>query len=247
VPSADISRLHLPFVVLALAPAALLVARPGSAPAAQPPSSPVVDAIQQTLRATVMIEGNGVYGAGILVDPRRALVVTNYHVVQEMHEPRVTSFGGRGGTGRVVASDSRRDIALLSVPALRDAEATALVWGDAALLRPGQEVYAIGTPRKLPFTVSRGIVSYVGRQVEGGSYLQVDMNINDGNSGGPVISPSGDLVGIMSFIYRNSQGLSFALPITELRTAFPNVFGPTQREDAVVSARHEQHEQHDQH
>jgi S1-C subfamily serine protease len=70
--------------------------------------------------------------------------------------------------------------------------------------------------------VSRGIVSYVGRQMEGARYLQVDMNINDGNSGGPVVSASGEIVGMMSFIYRRSSGLSFALPTSEIVSAFPN-------------------------
>jgi serine protease Do len=93
--------------------------------------------------------------------------------------------------------------------------------GDASHLQPGEEVFAVGMPRKLPFTVSRGVVSFVGREMEGARYLQVDMNINDGNSGGPVVTSNGEFVGIMSFIYRRSQGLSFALPTNEILAAFP--------------------------
>jgi S1-C subfamily serine protease len=65
-------------------------------------------------------------------------------------------------------------------------------------------------------------VSFVGRPVEGERYLQLDMNINDGNSGGPVVAPNGDVVGVMSFVYRRAQGLSFALPTSEIARAFPS-------------------------
>src|SRR5204863_177219 len=65
----------------------------------------------------------------------------------------------------------------------------------------------------LGFTVSRGIVSYVNRELDGARWLQTDLPINDGNSGGPVINARGELVGMMSFILRGAQGMSFALPV----------------------------------
>jgi serine protease Do len=93
--------------------------------------------------------------------------------------------------------------------------------GDVSRLRAGDEVYAIGAPRKLAFTLSRGVVSYVGRELEGRRWLQVDMAINDGNSGGPVFTRDGELMGVMAFILRRSQGLSFAVPIGDALDAFP--------------------------
>ena len=195
-----------------------------TAPASQydaPPADPV-SAVAAGLRVSVMIEGGGTYGAGILIDPPNGIVMTNQHVVQDMHTPKVTAYDGRTGVGVVLAVDKERDIAVLSVPALVTPELAAPRLGDAAHLAPGEEVFAIGMPRKLPFTVSRGIVSYVGRQMDGERYLQVDMNINDGNSGGPVVSARGELIGMMSFIYRKSQGLSFALPTSEIARAFPS-------------------------
>jgi serine protease Do len=141
-----------------------------------------------------------------------------------MHTPRVTAYGGRTAVAAVIAVDKARDLALLSVPDLANPDLPPPRIGHGLHLRPGEEVYAVGMPRKLPFTVSRGIVSFVGREMDGARYLQVDMNINDGNSGGPVVSGTGELIGMMSFIYRRSQGLSFALSTTEIAAAFPNRF-----------------------
>jgi serine protease Do len=138
-----------------------------------------------------------------------------------MHMPKVSAYDGRTGPATILGIDKARDLALLQVPALLTPGQSPLRLGDANRLRPGQEVFAVGMPRKLPFSVSRGIVSVVGRPMDGERYLQVDMNINDGNSGGPVVTATGELVGVVSFIYRRSNGLSFALPATEIAAAFP--------------------------
>jgi serine protease Do len=179
------------------------------------------DSIGAALQLAVSLEGDGSYGAGILIDPPAGLVLTSHHVIEEMTAPRATSYDGRGGVATVVARDRIADLALLSVPNLRSPNLAAPRFADPASLRPGDEVFAIGSPRRLPFTVSRGIVSYVGREMEGARYLQLDMAINDGNSGGPVLTRKGEIAGVMSFILRRSQGLAFALPMSYAVTAFP--------------------------
>ena len=92
----------------------------------------------------------GVYGAGILVDPAHGLILTNQHVVQEMHTPKVSAYDGRTGPGVVLGVDKVRDIALLSVPALVTPGLPAPRLGDMTRLAPGEEVFAVGMPRKLP-------------------------------------------------------------------------------------------------
>jgi S1-C subfamily serine protease len=168
------------------------------------------DIVAPALRQTVLIEGDGVYGSGILLLPKRGLILTNWHVIEDMKAPRITFFDGRTGTGRVLEVDRALDLALLEGP--QSDESPPRI-GDAIDLRAAQTLYAIGSPRKLGFTVSRGIVSYVGRQMDGTRYIQTDLAINDGNSGGPVINGRGEVVGIMTFILRRSTGLAFALPI----------------------------------
>ena len=120
-----------------------------------------------------------------------------------------------------MASDVKRDLAIVQAPGLVFPDMPPPRLGDASHLRPGDEVFAVGMPRKLAFTLSRGIVSFVARELEGTAFLQVDMNINDGNSGGPVVDSTGEVVGVMSFIYRRAQGLSFAVPTSEVALAFP--------------------------
>jgi S1-C subfamily serine protease len=209
-------------VCLLAAPAS---ARPPEQPAGSSPTrlaaaTDVRDAVAHALEFTVTIEADGVYGAGILVAPSEGLVLTAHHVIEEMHTPIVTFIDGKSAPARILESDRVLDVALLQVPPQQRA---APVLGDAIALRPGEEVYAVGYPRKLGFTVSRGIVSYVGRYMDGARYLQTDLPINDGNSGGPVVNARGELVGMMSFILRRAQGISFALPANYAPHRFPRL------------------------
>src|SRR5262249_24582327 len=157
----------------ALISLAFLTSRPAPASTAVPLTVSPADA---ALHAAVMIEGDSIYGAGVLIDPHRGLVLTSHHVVQDMHTILLTGYSGRTSTGTVLAKDTQRDLALVQAPGLVSPDAPPRL-GDAKHLRPGDEVFAVGMPRKLAFTLSRGIVSYVGRELEGTGYLQVDMNI----------------------------------------------------------------------
>ncbi|MFH0899522.1 MAG: trypsin-like peptidase domain-containing protein [Pseudomonadota bacterium] len=178
------------------------------------------DPVEQLLRATVAIDGNGVYGAGILIDPRRGLILTSHHVVEDMRKPLATMKDGRASEAVLIASNRKLDLAVLSAPGLKSTSQPPPRLGDPTKLRPGEEVFTIGSPRQLPFTVTRGIVSFVDRPMEEARYLQLDMAINEGNSGGPVFNSRGEIVAVMSFILKRAQGLSFALPISYVTTAF---------------------------
>ncbi len=179
-------------------------------------------AVARALAVSVTIEGGSVFGAGLLVDPARGLVLTARHVVETMEHPQVSFPDGTVATATILDSDRRLDLALLQVAPQKRPRA---LLADAASLRPGDELYAIGCPHHLAFTVSRGIVSFVGRLLDGVRWLQSDLPINDGNSGGPVVDASGRVVALMSFILRRGQGLSFALPINEALARFPQLAG----------------------
>jgi len=163
--------------------------------------------VRGALDWSVTVEGDGVYGAGVLIDPARGLVLTCRHVIAEMKQPRVTFADGAAFPATLLDSDGTLDVALLRVPPQRR-PAPALGEPDG----PGEEVFSVGCPRHLAFTLSRGIVSFVGRVVDGVGWLQTDLPMNEGNSGGPVVNARGQLLGLMSFVYRNGNGLSFALP-----------------------------------
>lgn len=96
------------------------------------------------------------------------------------------------------------------------AGARPLPLGDAMDLRTGDRVVFIGTPEGLDFTVHEGIVSHSIRSVLGLGYLQIDANVNSGNSGGPLLDPQGRIVGIVSAKVTDADGLGFALPVNYL-------------------------------
>jgi serine protease Do len=171
------------------------------------------EGVARALGYTVVIEAGDRYGAGVLVAPERGWVLTSGHVVGSNANVEVAFWDGVKVSGRVSRRDDRLDLALITVP--RQARPAPIV-GDSRALRPGDELYAIGNPRRLGFSVARGIVSYADRAIGDARYVQTDLPINPGNSGGPLVNARGELIGVMSFVLRQAEGLSFAIP---LRTA----------------------------
>jgi S1-C subfamily serine protease len=158
---------------------------------------------------TVAVRADQSYGAGVAVE-RAGFVLTNLHVVDGAKAITVTSFGAEPVTAELVDSDRSLDLALLRTSAPLP---NAAIVGDSKALGVGDEVMAVGSPRKMYFSVSRGMVSFPNRFLDGVEYIQTDLPINVGNSGGPLVDRQGNVVGVVSFILRDSQGISFALPI----------------------------------
>ena len=143
-------------------------------------------------------------------------ILTNYHVVQGAREVIVRLMDRRQFTARIVGTDKSTDLALLKV----DAQGLkAVKIGDTRKLRPGQWVFAIGSPFTFDYSVTAGIISAKGRNLQSEQYvpfIQTDVAINPGNSGGPLFNLDGEVVGINSQIYSQSgsfQGVSFSIPI----------------------------------
>ena len=154
-------------------------------------------------------------GSGFIVDAE-GHVVTNNHVVDGATKVVVTLDDGRELNARVVGRDPRTDIAVLQVEA--GAKLPFLSLGDSDKARPGDWVVAMGNPFGLGGTVTAGIVSARGRDIGAGPYddfLQVDAPINRGNSGGPLFSTDGSVVGVNTAIFSpsgGSVGIGFAIP-----------------------------------
>ena len=154
-------------------------------------------------------------GSGFVISDD-GYVLTNNHVIDGADDVTVTLSDRREFKAEVVGSDETYDIALLKI------KADGLSWlrtGDSHSLQPGQWVVAIGSPFGLDHSVTAGIVSAVGRANRSQQYvpfIQTDVAINQGNSGGPLLNTSGEVVGINSQIFSNSggyMGVSFAIPI----------------------------------
>ncbi|EIC23504.1 Do family serine endopeptidase [Thiorhodovibrio frisius] len=167
-------------------------------------------------------------GSGFIIDPA-GLIVTNNHVVQGADRIRVTLNNGDEYPAQLLGRDPKTDLALIKIDA--PAPLTAVQLGSAEGARVGDWVLAVGNPFGLGGSVSAGIISARGRDINSGpydDYLQIDAPINRGNSGGPLFDASGRVIGVNTAIFSPSGGnigIGFAIPaetvadiVTELRT-----------------------------
>ena len=159
----------------------------------------------------------GAVGSGFLISAD-GFVITNNHVVEGADQIQVTLNDRRVFDAEVVGLDEPSDIALLKLEA---ADLPFVEFGDSEAVRVGDWVLAIGSPFGLEFSAAAGIVSAKGRSVPGNSaynymaFIQTDVAINQGNSGGPLFNLEGDVVGINSQILSStggSNGISFSIP-----------------------------------
>ena len=156
-------------------------------------------------------------GSGFIVSAD-GYILTNAHVVADADEVTVRMTDRREYPAKVIGVDQRSDVAVIKIegknlPVVRI--------GDPSKLRPGEWVLAIGSPFTFENSVTAGIVSAIGRSMPGENnnivpFIQTDVAVNPGNSGGPLFNLNGEVVGINSQIYSRSggyMGISFAIPI----------------------------------
>lgn len=161
-------------------------------------------------------------GSGFLVDAD-GTIVTNNHVIEHAKSVSVTLEDGTVLPAKIIGRDPGTDLAVLRVKAGH--KLSYLQLGDSNDVRVGQWVIAVGNPFGLSGTVTAGIVSARGRDIGDGplntNFIQVDAPINRGNSGGPLLTQDGKVVGVNSAIYSptgGSVGIGFAIPSSTVRT-----------------------------
>jgi serine protease Do len=167
------------------------------------------------------------FGSGFIVSDD-GYVLTNHHVIAGMSEIQVNLADRRKLAARLIGSDPSTDIAVLKIDAKSLPQLRA---GDSDALKPGQWVVAIGSPFGFDYSVTAGIVSALGRPSLDGSqrfvpFIQSDVAINRGNSGGPLLNTRGEVVGVNSQIFSNSggyMGVSFAIPIQTAMNAYNQI------------------------
>jgi S1-C subfamily serine protease len=181
-------------------------------------SKAVISAVDAVAPSVVRIHpvqaGRQGVGSGLVVSPD-GLILTNSHVAGGSLSLEVVTSDGRSLNARTIGDDSSTDLALLRVDQARSLPAARL--GDSKRLRLGQLVVAIGAPLGFEATVTAGVVSALGRALrgEGGrlieDLIQTDAALNPGNSGGPLVSTAGEVIGINTAIIAGAQGLCFAV------------------------------------
>jgi serine protease Do len=188
------------------------------------PGAPLGDFKQQSL------------GSGVILSPN-GYILTNFHVVTQNDENKpvdrinVTLHGDEGNKykAKIIGSDRLTDLAIIKIDP--DKPLTAAPFGDSDAMRVGDWVLAIGSPFGLDSTVTAGIVSAKGRDIEGGRegqfkrFIQTDAAINPGNSGGPLVNLAGQVIGINTAIATQRErgtydGICFAIPSNTARKVY---------------------------
>lgn len=153
------------------------------------------------------------------------LIVTNTHVIKNADIVEVQfSENDEFYTAKVIGSDERSDIALIKIDAKKKLQVAVL--GNSKDLQVGEWVGAFGNPYGHGHTVTKGIISSIGREIEQINrfpLIQTDASINPGNSGGPLVNSKGYVIGVNSAIDARAQGIGFAIPIDEVKKILPQL------------------------
>ena len=200
-------------------------------------SSKTIDSVVKSVVGISKLKQGGTYifletqeskmglGSGIILT-ENGYILTNQHVVGDKYSNcYVTLEDGRNFSGSVVWADSNIDLAIVKIMAN---DLNYIELGDSDNISLAEEVYAIGNPIGIEFqrTVTRGIISGINRTIklqENGqeSYMedliQTDATINEGNSGGPLVNKSGELIGINTVKITDAEGIGFAVPVNIIK------------------------------
>jgi 2-alkenal reductase len=210
----------------------------------------IADLYDRVLASTVQIHvftqrADGVFGrssSGNPLDPEGSgsgfvwdedgHIITNHHVVATADAVRVEFSDGTNVEAEILGTDPDSDLAVLQVD-LPESFLQPVSIGDSTDLRPGQIALAIGSPFGRDFTLTRGIVSALGRTIDSPTLgysipdaIQTDASINPGNSGGPLFNSNGEVIGINSQIQTRTgtnTGIGFAIPINQAKRVVPAI------------------------
>ncbi|MBC7880560.1 MAG: trypsin-like peptidase domain-containing protein [Anaerolineae bacterium] len=170
-------------------------------------------------------------GSGSILDAE-GRILTNYHVVKGSRRLEVTLASGKRYTARMLGADPNHDLAVIQlVDPPKDL--TTITLGNSASLKVGRKVLAIGNPFGLDRTLTTGVISALGRDLQSEragrtlrNLIQTDAAINPGNSGGPLLDSQGQLIGVNTAIFStsgSSAGIGFAVPVETVREILPDL------------------------
>ncbi|WP_252242267.1 trypsin-like peptidase domain-containing protein [Clostridium sp. ZBS18] len=165
---------------------------------------------------TVVYTDKGL-GSGFAID--KNTIITNAHVVNSSSYVTVKLYNGKSCIGNVSKIDKKIDLALVKVE--ENLIPLKFVSEDSTSI--GKEVYAIGAPQDIPYTMTKGIVSAKNRKIRNHEYIQIDASINSGNSGGPLVDENGEVIGINTMKILDAEGIGFAIATSKINNFINNV------------------------
>lgn len=159
-------------------------------------------------------------GSGVIIN-EKGYILTNAHVVSRATKINVRLSNRKEYQATVVGADPKSDIAIIKIDSKDKLPAARMGRSDDLLI--GETIIAIGNPFGLSHTVTSGVVSATDRSIKGPDgklyhdFIQIDASINPGNSGGPLVNINGEVIGINTAIYRDGEGIGFAIPINKAK------------------------------
>ena len=177
-------------------------------------------------------------GSGVIISPD-GYIVTNHHVIKGATDLEITLNNRKKYKAELVGADAKNDIALLKIEA--NEELSYLPFSDSDIIEIGEWVLAVGNPYNLTSTVTAGIVSAKGRDLQGNlatdSFIQTDAAVNPGNSGGALVNTRGELVGINTAITSKTGsyiGYSFAIPSNIAKKIIDDILEFGKVQEAII-------------
>jgi S1-C subfamily serine protease/Flp pilus assembly protein TadD len=197
---------------------------------------------KKSLPAVVLVvctgSANASQGSGFFIRP--GVVVTNYHVIENMNRGVVRVATGNDGSAgyfriaRIIAIDKDADLAILSSPAAKGELIPLLPLAASSYqIEVGETVYALGNPEGLVGTMSPGIVSAGLRSTRNQTTIQITAPISHGSSGGPVVNTKGEVIGVAVGTIASGQNLNFAIPISYVNALIGRSSFPDERQDRL--------------
>ena len=174
-------------------------------------SSDFSSIVEEVVKSVVTIKTNLGQGSGVIFDDE-GYIMTNKHVIDGISSISVIDYNSEIYSVTLIGTANNADLAVLKINSNK--KFNSLEFADSNDVKVGTKVIAIGNPLGLSFSVTEGIVSAINRNIDnsGIGYVQTDVSINAGNSGGPLVDANKKIVGINTFKLSNTEGLGFAIP-----------------------------------
>jgi len=169
--------------------------------------------IHNAVQSSVTLKTDAGHGSGFLISSS-GYILTNFHVINDSANLQAIFQNGMTLPARVVCYNKKTDVALCKIPGT--GYKPLLLDTNYIMDNIGVDIVAIGTPKDIGLgqSVTKGIISGI-REFEGEKYIQIDASVNPGNSGGPLITNNGQVVGIITLKRKDSEGIGFAVPIAK--------------------------------